>query len=276
MVDDIGKLSIEVNGVSRSDIKVLSVDRYKGFMMLDQSLAPTDNIELNFYVDNSGYYKIDNLELNPKVTDSASLFHISGYLDGLGIALRPYDSGNSDTFYPYIYDSSIEKEDRTYRMIPPIGSASTTTNFSGMYDLCEININRLSTDMVKFTDARKSGGGIKDDKELLKQITSIQDFNIHELDWYTTKAQYGGEVLSKASNIIINVPSGVLFEGRTRWINSLSGVYADPRDAEEKGIKEFNFYLDQVIKRYISAGANYILIPIDSNGNFMDIVTLDY
>lgn len=276
LIDDLGKMSVEVNGVARTDIRIKSIDRHKGYLMLDTTLQQTDEIELNFYVEQSGYMVVDNLELNPKVIAGDSLFHISGYFDGLGIALRPYDSGNLDTHYPYLYDASLPETDRNYKMIPEIGEATETGYFENMLPICELNINRLSTDMVKVTDARTIGGGIDDEVDLDDWMVNATGLNIREKGWYTNKGYYGGEPLSMASNIVIHVPSGVLFSGRQRWIDSLSGIHPDPREAYNRGTREYNFYLDQVIRRYISAGSDYILIPIDSSGNFMDIVTLDY
>lgn len=276
LVDTIGKFSVEVNGVARTDLRITSIDRHKGYIMLDTTLQQTDEIELNFYVEQSGYMVVDNLELNPKVLSGGSMFHISGYPDGLGIAMRPYDSGNSNTFYPYIYDSSLPEASRTYRMIPELGDVTHIGYFENMLPVCELNINRLSTDMVKITDARRIGGGIDDETDLESWMVNTTGVNTREKDWYTNKGYYGGDPLSFASNIVIHVPSGVLFEGRRRWIDSLSGIHPDPREAYNRGTREFNFYLDQVIRRYISAGSDYILIPINSSGNFMDIVTLDY
>lgn len=274
--DPVGKVAIEVNGVARTDLKITSIDRNKGFIMLDTPIKHTDEIELYFYVDSSGYIVLDNLELNPKVVDGAAAYHISGYFDGLGIALRPYSSSNDETWYPYVYDSSVTESLRNYKMVYPIGESPVTGYWENMLPLCELNINRLSTDLVKVTDARRIGGGIKDIEALDDWIYDSSGVSIHEKDWYTNRGYYGGEALSFSSNVIIHVPSGVLFNGRTSWINSLSGVYSDPREAFDRGTREFNFYLDQVIRRYISAGTDYILIPVDSSGNFMDIVTLDY
>jgi len=276
LVDDLGKISVEVNGMARTDLRITSVDRQKGYFMLDTTLRQTDEIELNFYVEQSGYMVVDNLELNPKVKVGSSLFHISGYYDGLGIALRPYSSGNVDTYYPYIYDASLAETSRNYKMIPKVGGTTETGYFENMLPVCELNINRLSTDMVKITDARTVGGGIRDESDLEDWMVNATGLNMREKDWYTNKGYYGGEPLSFANNVVIHVPSGVLFEGKQRWIDSLSGIHPDPREAYNRGTREFNFYLDQVIRRYISAGSDYILIPIDSTGNFMDIVTLDY
>jgi hypothetical protein len=134
----------------------------------------------------------------------------------------------------------------------------------------------MSTDMVKVTDARRVGGGIVDEKLLDKWFVENSGLSIRDKDSYVGKAFYGGDPTSFASAVVIHVPSGVIYSARDRWIASLSGVVNDPIEAKDRGTREFNFYLDQVIKRYISAGTDYMLIPIDSSGNFMNIMNLTY
>ena len=84
-----GNISIDINGTTRTDIKILSVDRKKGYLQLNTSLNPSDEVELCFYVDNNYYLIVDNLELNPKV-DAGLLYNITDFPSGLGIALKEY------------------------------------------------------------------------------------------------------------------------------------------------------------------------------------------
>jgi hypothetical protein len=273
-----GQISIEVNGVSRGDLKITSIDRKKGYFMINTPLNPSDEVELNFYADSSGYLVLDNLELNPKIRGNTSELYITGFMDGLGIALMPYDSGDSTTWYPYAYDPSVDEASRSCYGIIPLGTSSNTVNWagSGFWSLCEIEVNRLSSDMIKVTDARILGGGIKSFGDLEEWGALQSGVASHEFDWYSNIGYYGGSPLSFSSTVIIHVPSGILFGTRDSWIESFSGIIDDPREARDRGIREFNYYTDSVIRRYISAGTDYILIPIDSDGNFMDIVTLDY
>lgn len=278
LTSNAGKVAIEVNGVSRSDLKITSIDREKGFFMVNTALNPSDEIELSFYVNPTGYLVIDNLELNPKIRGNVSELYITGFYDGLGIALMPYNSGDSSTWYPYAYDISTDESSRTMYGIVPVGSASRTANWvgSGFWTVCEIDVNRLSSEMVKVTDARVVGGGIQDFKALDEWGALESSVTSHEFEWYSEIGYYGGVPLSSASIIVIHIPSGVFFDARDKWIDSMSGILDDPREARDAGIREFNYYTDQVIRRYISAGTEYILIPVDSDGNLMDVVTLDY
>lgn len=278
LVTDLGKVSIEVNGVARNDLRISSVDREKGFFMINTLLNPSDEIELNFYVSPTGYMTVENLELNPKIRDGSAHFHISGYTDGLGIAMRPYNSSDDNTWFPYIYDTSVAESSRTCEMIPEVGLTGWSLPWSGdsFLKVCDVDLNRLSSEMVKVTDARRPGGGIKDYSELEQWGAPLSGVNGHEFEWYSSVGYYGGAPLSFGSTIIIHVPSGTLFSTRDQWIHELSGQLSDPREARDKGIREFNYYMDRVIRRYISAGSDYILIPVNSNGEFMDIVTLDY
>lgn len=279
MVTDLGNVSIEVNGRARTDLKILSVDRDKGYFQLNTSLDSTDEIEFNFYVESSKHLVVENLELNPKVVDGDTLYHMSGFYSGLGVALKEYNPDDIHTYYPYIYNSELPESSRIYYEVPPIGTLSGYQylyDSSNFFPICDININRLSTDIVKVTDARRIGGGLKMDSDLDKWFAKNSEVSIREKDSYLGNAFYGGDPQSFGSTVIIHVPSGVLIDARERWIASLAGYVSDPVEQKDRGTKEFNYYLDKVIKKYISAGTSYILIPIDSDGNFMNIANLTY
>lgn len=277
MVDTFGKIGVAVNGLSVPGLKILSIDRPRGYIQLNRSLNPTDNITLSFYVDKEQYVLIDNLELNPKSNNPNTLYHISDYPNGLGIAIAPYVTTSGNSHYLYLYDASEPEDTRSCYLIPPVcGTGIVTAWNEDFVTLAELNINRLSKDMVKITDARRIGGGISDWAALNKATANLCGFDKHEVEWYSNVGYYGGQPLGVGGSVIITIPSGVLFDARERWIASLSGIVEDNYEAISRGTREFNFYLDQVIKRYISAGTNYIIIPIDSSGNFMDILSLDF
>ena len=276
-VTDIGLVSIEINGKARTDIKILSVDRQKGYFQLSEALDQTDEIEFNFCVDPAYYMTIENLELNPKVTSGSGLYHISGFMDGFGIALKEYNPSDVHTHFPYIYDSSISESSRIYYEIPAIGVPSGYAYADGnFWTACEVDINRLSTDMIKATDARRIGGGVAEDSLLETWFSNRPEISIREKESYLGRAYYGGDPQSFGSTIVVHVPSGVLYGARDRWIASLSGVVTDSTEQVDRGTREFNYYLDKVIKKYISAGTDYILIPVDISGNFMKIENLTY
>lgn len=282
LTDPSGKIGIEVNGMGVPELKIVSIDRPRGYIQLNKTLNPTDIIVLNFYADQTRHVVVNNLELNPKITSSTSDFHISGYLDGLGVALLALSptSATIDINDPllFLYDVTEPIETRICHSIPPIGSGSTTCAWiSGNFaTVCELSLNRLSKDIVKITDARRVGGGAKDKDLLNKAVVNLSGFDQHEVEWYSDTGYYGGLPFSIGNSIIINIPSGTIGAVRNRWIEALEDQLDDSLEATDRGTREFNFYLDQVIKRYISAGTNYVLIPVDSSGNLMDIMTLDY
>jgi len=272
--EDLGKISININGKFDSSIKILSIDSRKGFIMLNKTLNIRDEIEFNFYVESNKYLFLDNIEFNPKLSSIIQIqnfYKISSYPNGLGLAIRPYDNNNvQQTECIYIYKiDEIENE----RLCYPIFSKGTQIsiinpinwNDDKFISIGEIFINKLNKNFIKLSDARRIGGGVLDNVDL-KKIFDDNNKNIKELDWYIGKAFYGGEPLSHSGLIIINIPKTVIDTERNKWIRHYN--------SEEKGINEFNFYIDQVITRYISAGSFYIIIPTDENGNFLDILDL--
>ena len=263
LIDPEGKIAIDVNGTTRKDIKILSIDREKGYLQIDKDLSPTDEIEVSYYIENDASLVVENLELNPKVNDGTTLFHISNYMNGIGIALLEYD-GTADTTYPYLYDPTSSTDIRQAHSLPPIGGASTEVAWisGNFFTLCELNINRLTKDIVKLTDARRAGGGT--DPILIQDWFARKygpSYKIHESEWYTTNGYYDGEPLAHNGAIIIHIPEANLSGLRQQWIDYFAKETDVYENAINLGDKEFKYYLDQVIKRYISAGSDYILLP---------------
>lgn len=256
--DSSGTFSIDINGIERNDIKIKSIDRQKGFIELDTDLSITDDIDIFCYINSSGFIIIENLELNPKINDDSVSYNISDYNNGFGIALKSYDS-TEDSKYPYIYSLS---EPDTGEQIPDVGeTGSPVTIDDSFFRMCEVNINKLTTDIVKVTDARKVGGGVIQDKNLdtwfVNNYKGIQE---HEKLWYTDIGNYDGLPLAHNSTILIHIPEDYINILRQKWIDYYKNSLDYDR-AEIIGNKEFKAYLDQVIKRYISAGTDYIIIP---------------
>lgn len=277
LVEPSGQIGVSINGGHPSGLAIKSIDTEKGYIQFNRVLDPTSEIEMDYFVDNSGHLVVNNLELNPKAT-SAVHYHISGYLDGLGLALRPYDSGNFDTELLYIYDPTEDESTRVCQPITPIGGIPTGVAWAteDFFTLCEVNLNRLTKDIVKITDARQITKVHRGALQEAADTTSVGGIDDHETEWYTDKGYYGGEPLAFGGTVVIHIPSGTFFGARDRWIESMEEVVSDEAEAIDRGIKEFNFYTDQVIKRYISGGTNYVIIPIDSSGNFMDIVDMEF
>ena len=283
-----GTIGIDINGISRTDIKISSIDRKKGFLMLSKDIDPLDDVELSFYSENDGYAILENLELNPKVITGTPAHHISGYLNGLGIALMPYDSIDSDTGYPYIYDPNVDEATRTATTIPPPGVLGTTTvNWADneFITIAEIDLNKLSVDSVKMTDARRPGGGFAENRKLLNWFDSTfgSGIGLHEHEWYVGKGYYGGAPLPVNNNIVIHIPENLLSGVQLEWEEYYAGLVTDQEEtldpgtrdqARIKGREEYKVYMDKAIKRYISAGSVYTLVPTES-GEFKPILSLE-
>ena len=262
LFDIAGKFAIDINGITRDDIKIKSIDREKGFIELNTNLNTTDEVELSFYLSNSGFIILENLELNPKISISGGFaYHIKNYPNGLGIALAPFNKYNNYK-YPFIYDLSKDPSNRIVSGIFDIGDAST---YSEAWDnkflsICEIDLNKLTPDMVKMTDSRRLSA-LKNDNLLENWFSSnLSGIYSYERNWYVDIGQYDGSPLSNSSLIIIHVPEEIITSSKQQWIDYFK-TYTTVEDSEIIAEKEFNHYLDQTIKRYISAGTSYLIMP---------------
>lgn len=281
LIDARGKIAIDVNGITRNDIKITSIDTQKGFIQLDTDLNPTDEIELTYFMSTSGNFLVENLELNPKIVgdDNQADFHISGYPDGFGIAVLPY-SNDASGWYPYIYDLNTSPNAsrimyNIYRRDTPSDSISMPWTSGNFVTICEATLNRLSSEILTLTDARRVGGGPVVNRELRdwyrSNYSGIQE---HEKDWYTDYGYYGGPALSNSSMVIVHVPDPLISGMRDQWISYYEQSISNPEEARDRGESEFKHYLDQAIRRHLSAGTDYILIPTISGvitNKFLDL-----
>ena len=271
VIDTTGKISIDINGKSNTNLTISSIDRNKGYLMLNNEINRVDQLEVTHYIKTTDAIILENFELNPKMPSSDSGFNISGYLTGFGIALRVYDSGNYDTCYPYVYDVNIPEESRICYQIKDINETGTSVAWSSnFFKITELYLNKLTPDILKITDARVIGGGVdldnlEDDKDIVK-----------EKEWYTNIGYYGGSPLPHSSTIIIHIPRENLDSLRTQWINETLTNNENLYDGTTQGTKAFNFHLDQTIRRYISAGSDYILLPTETDGTISGILNLEY
>lgn len=265
----LNNLTLNINDIDRTDINILSIDEKRGYIHLDHSLGEFDNIKVNYELDCSGTMIVNGLEFNP--ISSGSLFNVSGYPSGFGLALNTY-SGSIDSTYLYIYNLSESIESRNCYSIVPSGSTTATSWSDGNFiTLCEITPNKFDFNDITITDARRIGGGYKSESNIINMLNSCSG-NIHEKDWYTDIGFYGGNPLSFNSIIIINVPLSKINSERQRWI---SDAITYSSMSEDQATKAFNYHLDQTIKKYISGGSDYVLIPITSSGTFGDILDLE-
>lgn len=265
LTDEEGKIAIDINGQTRTDIRIKSIDRDKGYIHLDRDLDPADDIEVSFFLSPSGNFIIDNLEMNPKVSSSGVDFHISGYPDGFGIAVRPYTDDISG-WYPYIYDLSEPKATRTvsnlYRKDSPGDAVVDNWTDDDFITIGEIDLNRLSSDIIRLTDARKVGGGAVINNRLRDWFkVNHSGIKEHEKDWYSDYAYYGGVPLSNSSIVIIHIPQESIDIELDKWTNYYESNISDVDEAREKAYSEFKHYLDQTIRKHLSAGTDYVILP---------------
>jgi hypothetical protein len=268
--DAIGKIAIDINGKSQTNLTIKCVDRKKGYILFNGELNRIDELEVAHYIKMEDSLFLEKLELNPKIplVSGVDTFHILDYPEGAGIALRPYDSNDSDTEYPYIYDASSDESSRICYQITDIGASGISVNWSGnFFKIAELYLNHLTPDILKITDARTVGGGVN--------LNNIQNDIARERKWYTNIGYYGGEPLPHNSNIIIHIPRASIDSLRNQWINYALETYDNTYDGTTQGTQLFNSHLDQVIRRYISAGSDYILIPTEVDGTFSGILNLE-
>lgn len=260
LIDISGKFGVAINGTFRNDYKIKSIDREKGFIEFNQDFNKTDEIELFYYLRNSGFLILDNIELNPKISISGGArYHINNYKNGLGLALQTMESGN---IYPYIYDTSVETSSRIVSGIYDIGDPSSSSSSwnNTFFTICEINLNKLTPGIVKVTDARKVVSGPIINKTFNNWINNFSGSYKNEYQFYTDIGKYDGNPLPHNSTIIIHIPEDKINTNKQKWIDYYKKYY-DYDMAIKISEKEFKHYLDQFIKRYISAGTDYIIYP---------------
>lgn len=267
-----GKLSISTNGQTREDIRITSIDTKKGYIELDQSLDNTDDIEISFFGRSGEYTIVENLELNPKVDDGGAMYHISDYPNGIGIALKPFNDSQY-TEYPYLYDLSQSENNRYCYLIQdpsddtPVIPAKWDDDF---FTICELHLNKLSKDTINVTDARRKAS-INYDK--LDEWMDENNINKREKDWYIDRGNYDGDIFSSNSTIVIHIPKDKLTSMRDNWINYYK-KYHPYSQSKIIGDREYRYYLDKIIKKHISAGSDYILLPTVS-GEIQSIENLN-
>ena len=269
-------LAIFKNGYTDPNIKILSLDRNKGYIHIDSELSMLDIPELSLYVNHSGCMLLDNLELNPRMSGTTYQYHINDFKNGLGIALRSYDLTASGSFYPYIYDVGSGVLNNKIHSLYPSGQSSEYWNWNSgnVISLCELYVNDIPASYATIYDIRRGAGGIATDESIKKHYANMSGVSNNELNWFSDKIYFDGEPLSFGNTLIINIPSGSFYSLRDSFINYYRTVYSNYDMATDVGNREFKSYLHQVVKRYISAGSTYVIIPVDSSGNFGDIINL--
>jgi len=271
LYDTPGKFSITINGVNRTDIKIKSIDRNKGFIEFDKSFNSLDDVEFSFYLKSGDFIILESFELNPKISSSAR-YNINKYPNGFGIALK---NTSGELNYPFIYDLSSDPLSRIVSGIVEVGSSLVISDLwnDSYYTVCYGTLNNLSPDIIKKTDARRVGGGLVDNKSLDNWFSTLSGVYLNEKKWYTDVGNYDGLPLSNSSLIILNIPIEYINSLKEKWFNYFKS-FNDYDTAETISEREFKHYLDQSIRKYISAGSDYILMPTISGqitGSILDL-----
>lgn len=227
-----GAMSIVINGIIRDDIEILSVDSRNGYIQINTYLNIDDKVQVNYFI-NGKDHLVERLELNPLIPENINTTNIKYFndtYDGLGIAL----SSNNEN-YSYYYSNN---EEVLHPLKPVNNNDSTLGIFNTKFSLCYITLNAPSKDMIKLYDVRQIGGGIVKDKldEYYKNISETRTISDND--------RYDGEPLPDAGLIIIHIPTFKL----TELLENFNGNRLN-RD----------YYIDRVIRKYISAGTNYII-----------------
>ena len=114
-------------------------------------------------------------------------------------------------------------------------------------------------------------------KHLIKGIYKKIKFpDYHGEQKYYSKLAWGSvrDYFYDCSSIAMLMPVTDL--KKAKWLKTSKLIHTFLNQLGYGTAGEFNFYLDQVIKRYVSGGTSYVIIPIDASGDFMDTVRLDY
>lgn len=241
-----GTLAIDVNGKPAKNIHVASIDRKKGYILLDRNLNTDDQINLFFYVDQTQEITISNLELNPRVNGVYGFGNNKSIKSwqNIGIALRKWPDDGIDSistddrpkyYNPYFFDfdnptSGFYQSSPVSSIIPitpvydsmifdpynPTGSHVDPVN--GIFvPICHLGLNKLTKDNIKTTDARVIGGGVHD--------SSIQKLTNDQLNSYVDIGFYDGEPLPHAGFVIIHIPRAI-YDGGPPLVSGVVDVVA--------------------------------------------------
>ena len=321
-----GHISIDIDGLNKTDIKISSIDRDKGYLLLNKSIQSSKEIKLHYYTDTTEEFYMRNLELNPRISGTYGFHANCEYsFNNIGVAVRKYPSNGLPAelearrayYYPYFFDFDSITSDGSgtfYRgsYISDLSGLmingyltnnpyNTYSNISGEFmPIYHLSINKLTPDILQIEDARVIGGGI--DNNDISKLDNMQ------LNSFSDIGYYDGEPLPHASLMIIHIPSGVYHSYINTWeasdlynpdmytdvtideIRALgannSGEYMEYYNKLLQGIspttgdqvrdpfnmmrykwakKQASHYIDQLIKKYISAGTQYILLDEEFN-----------
>ena len=225
-----GTIAIDINGNPAKDINVASVDRSKGYILLDSNLNTDDEINLFFYADQTQELTLSNLELNPRVSGIYGFGNNKEYkkFTNIGIALRKWPDDGIDSiseaewenyYNPYFFDfdnptsgfyrstpvSNIEEITPVYGSLlfdpyNPTADYVDSTNGTFM-PVCHLGLNKLTKDNIKIIDSRVIGGGIHDSRTYT--LTNNQ------LNSYVDLGYYDGEPLPHAGFVVVHIPRAI-------------------------------------------------------------------
>jgi len=311
----VGSLGFNLDNSLLQDVTISSIDRYKGYILLNKKLDASEDLSIFAYIDFKYSLFIRNLELNPRVSDIYGISSDStNSFSEIGIAMRKIDrniivSDRPEYYHPYFFDfdnPTIFYEGQVISTTEETNSISgylnwnpytADVNISGEFiPVAVVTLNKLSLDVLNITDARRINGGLKDE--------FTHTLNNNQMNSYTDIGFIDGEILPYEGLKIVHLPSHIYPNLIERWKNSNqfnSDMYTDITDYEIEQLYEnagndeqkeyytnllegrssngedkigdaFNvmrdkwaeaeasYYIDKVIKRYITAGSQYILL----------------
>jgi len=327
-----GYISIDIDGVNTTNIGISSIDRNKGYLLLNNAISSTDDIRLHLYTDISDEFYIRNLELNPRISGDYGFNPgcVTSF-SNIGIAIRksPADGVPNETEalraykFPYFFDfDEINSEGSGifYRgsYVPNLSGLNVNgyltnnpytsySNVSGEFTpLYHLSVNKLTPDILTINDARVIGGGT--------HVGDMYKLDNKQLNSYSEIGYYDGEPLPHSSLLVIHIPSGTYTSLVDKWEGSdlfnvdmytdvtveelkafgavNSGEYAEYYNKLVNGVspttgdqvkdpfvsmrnnwakKQASHYIDQLIKKYISAGTQYILLDEKFNEIGLDL-----
>lgn len=230
-----GTLGIDIDGVNVTDISVSSIDRKKGYMLLNKQITSQQDVNMFFYIDGSQEMYIRNLELNPRISGlyGFSVGSTQQSFKNIGLALRrnpvgglPGDAISQRNYlYPWFFD--FDNISTFYRGSPVPNATPTTTmsgdliwnpysnvlNISGEFiPIAHLSVNRLTPDILKIRDARVIGGGLN--------VENRGKLHNDQLNSFTEVGYYDGEPLPYGGVIVIHMPRAVFNNLVTQWETS--------------------------------------------------------
>ena len=226
-----GSIGVNIDNDLIPDLKVIGIDRVKGFILFNNISSVLEDLALFYYTDLKYNTYIRNLELNPRVKSNYGFSNNSTHqLKDLGIAIRkmPHNiAGLNIKEYNTPYFFEFDKPTIFYKGEHVSTNADAFTvigdlnwnPYNNKFDItgefipiAAITLNELGLNVINIHDARVIDGGLSD--AYLPRLDNNQNNS------YIDRGFYDGSLLPNDGIKIIHIPLRIYKNLINRWFNS--------------------------------------------------------